>query len=89
MESITAAMTALLNDPVVVKVGYFVVSAAIAVIVVRALQLVASRSIADSNARYRVRKFIGFFGYVIVALVLLSAFSEKIGQLSVIFGVAG
>ncbi|NJO32244.1 MAG: mechanosensitive ion channel family protein [Rhodospirillales bacterium] len=89
MESITIAITALLNDPVVVKIGYFVVSAAIAVIVVRALQLVASRSIADSNARYRVRKFIGFFGYVIVALVLLSAFSEKMGQLSVIFGVAG
>jgi small-conductance mechanosensitive channel len=89
MDQIVDQLAKWLADPVISKVGYFLIAVIVAIMVVRALQLVASRSIADTSARYRVRKFIGFAGYTIVALFLISSFSDRLGQLSVVFGVAG
>ncbi|MCB2057308.1 MAG: mechanosensitive ion channel [Novosphingobium sp.] len=71
------------------KLALFLAGALVAVIAVRVLQGLASRSIRDTASRYRVRKFIGFVGYLLVALILLSSLSERIGQFSVVFGVAG
>lgn len=48
----------------------------------------ASR-IEDSHARYRVRKVIGVVAWVATALIVASQFSERLGGLTVAFGVAG
>lgn len=53
------------------------------------LRSFAVRSIADNATRYRVRKALAYVGTFIVALLLLSAFSAKIAQLSVIIGAIG
>lgn len=78
-----------LQQPMVAKMGTLLIAGIISIFVVRALQSVASRSIRDSSTRYQVRKFIGFVGYLIVILLLISGFSDKLGQVSVIFGVVG
>lgn len=78
-----------LQNPVVSQIGTLLIAAIIAVFVVRTLQGVASRSIRDSSTRYQVRKFIGFFGYLVVVLLLVAGFSDRLGQVGVIFGVAG
>lgn len=53
------------------------------------LRSFAVRSIADNATRYRVRKALAYGGMFIVVLLLLSAFSTKVAQLSVIIGAIG
>ena len=69
------------------------VSAAVVLLVlvigVRVLRRAAGRYLGDANARYRVRKFIGIAGYLAGGLVLAAVFSDKLGGLTVAFGVAG
>ena len=57
--------------------------------VVQVIKRVATRYIDDKSVRYRARKAIGFIGYLLGALVVLAMFSNRLGRLSVVFGVAG
>ncbi|MCF8710173.1 mechanosensitive ion channel family protein [Rhizorhapis sp. SPR117] len=53
------------------------------------LRGVAIRSIEDVSARYRVRKAIGYAGYFLFLIVLLSLLSTRVAQFSVIIGAVG
>lgn len=64
-------------------------AAALLIVGIYLLRGLAVRSIADTGKRYRVRKAITYAGYVIAALLLLSAFNPHIGQLPVIIGAIG
>ncbi len=67
-----------------------VAAAAVVVLVVaRLLRRAVSQQIADSRNRYRVRKLISFIGYTIVALIVVTVYSDRLGGLTVAFGVAG
>ncbi|MDH3654964.1 MAG: mechanosensitive ion channel family protein [Myxococcales bacterium] len=78
-----------LDDPVLSKL----VGARVAIVVVVAIgqvvERVATRYIDDKAVRYRARKAIGFIGYLLGALVVIAMFSDRLGRLSVVFGVAG
>ncbi|MHB1022736.1 MAG: mechanosensitive ion channel family protein [Acidobacteriaceae bacterium] len=78
-----------LFDPMV---GKFV-AALLGIGVVYALSLVARRSVnrfvSDAAARYRGRKFVTFLGYLIAIVVVAMIFSNRLGDLTVAFGVAG
>ena len=69
------------------------VSAVVAVVVVLAIvqviKRVATRYIDDKSVRYRAREAIGFIGYLLGALVVFAMFSDRLGRLSVVFGVGG
>jgi len=78
-----------LDTPTVSQIGTALLAFAIGLVVIRLLQTLAARSIVETGLRYRIRKFIGFAGYFILSLILFAMFSGKLGQLSVIFGVAG
>lgn len=54
---------------------------------VRLFQNLAIRKVVSADIRYRVRKLISFVGYVAVVFLLVSTFSEYLGQLAVTFGV--
>lgn len=43
----------------------------------------------DTNSRYRVRKTVNFIGYLMVVLVLLLVYGDKLGNVGVALGVAG
>jgi small-conductance mechanosensitive channel len=45
--------------------------------------------IRDVDVRYRARKFVTLFSYLLAALAFLSVFSDRLNGLSVAFGVAG
>jgi len=62
---------------------------AIVAIVFRALARVRPRRVTDSDLRDRIRKGIDFVGYVVMVLIVTSIFSDRLGQLTVIFGVVG
>jgi small-conductance mechanosensitive channel len=78
-----------LNKPLVSQFGTALIAIIVGVVIIRLLQKVAARSIADTGMRYHIRKFIGSAGYIVLALILFSMFSGKLGQVSVILGVAG
>jgi len=45
--------------------------------------------IKDNDNRYRAKKFSNFIGYIFTILLLTIVFSDKLGGLTVAFGVAG
>ncbi len=78
-----------LDDPVLSKLAGALVAVVAVVGVVQVIKRVATRYIDDKSVRYRARKAIGFIGYLLGALVVLAMFSDRLGRLSVVFGVAG
>lgn len=78
-----------LLDPTVGKV----VTALIGLAVIAAVVHLATRSVRhhveSTQVRYRLRKAITFFGYLAAGLFLAGVFSDRLGQFTVAFGVAG
>ncbi|MEZ5498946.1 MAG: mechanosensitive ion channel [Steroidobacteraceae bacterium] len=66
-----------------------VVLVIVILLVVNLLQRTVTRHLHGGVAAHRVRRFLRFSGYLIAALVLLSAFSSRLTGLTVALGVAG
>lgn len=79
----------LLYNPITGKV----IAAAIAVVVVLSLsgfiQRYIRKYIETPETRYRARKFISLSGYIVAVFAVTIVFSDKLGGLTVAFGVAG
>jgi small-conductance mechanosensitive channel len=78
-----------LLDPTVGKLVIALLVILILIALIRFFQKTLSRKIKDNNTRYRVRKSISIFGYLIAIFILTIVFSDKLGGLTVAFGVAG
>ncbi|MBT8386306.1 MAG: mechanosensitive ion channel family protein [Ignavibacteria bacterium] len=76
-------------DPVVGKIVITVLAILILIVLIKFFQKTLSRRIKDTDTRYRVRKSISFFGYLVAIFILTIIFSDKLGGLTVAFGVAG
>lgn len=77
------------SQPLVIKL----IAIGIGIVVIYSLSRSLSRSlpryIQDSEASYRLRKAITFIGYLVIALYITIVFSDRLGQLTVVFGVVG
>ncbi len=78
-----------LFDPTVGKLLAAVLGLLVIHVVVRIAQRAIAPHIKDSDARYRTRKFVTFIGYAAGLLLLAAVFSDRLGRLTVAFGVAG
>lgn len=78
-----------LYDPVVGRVIAAAVGILIVVTLVRFAQRTLGRYVEDIDVRYRARKFVSFLGYALGIVVLATVFSDRLGGLTVAFGVAG
>lgn len=78
-----------LLDPVIGRLVALVVGLLVIVVVVRLVNRSLKRIVRDSRVRYRSRKSVVFIGYVIAALVVSTVYSNRLGGLTVAFGVAG
>jgi small-conductance mechanosensitive channel len=65
------------------------VGVAVIAVLVRLLKRPLAGHIHDKDARYRVRKLVTFVGYGAVALLVAAVFSDRLGGLAVVLGVAG
>ncbi|MGH9546667.1 MAG: mechanosensitive ion channel family protein [Terriglobales bacterium] len=78
-----------LFDPTVGRL----VAAAVGLIVIFTVSHLArsslSRHVKGADTRYRVRKFVTFVSYVLGIVMLATIFSDRLGGLTVAFGVAG
>ena len=57
--------------------------------VVKLLQRSLGQRFSDPDTRYRIRKFIRFFGYLGTIFVIANVYSDRLSGLTVAFGVAG
>lgn len=78
-----------LFDPTVGRLIFSIFAIMIVISVVRILQKLIVKKIKDTDTRYRFRKSISFFGYLLAVFALTIIFSDKLGGLTVAFGVAG
>ncbi len=89
MTDILATSQRWLADPNFIKLIEVAIGILIISIASKTLGRVLPRQIQDGDLRYRIRKAINIIGYVAMALLIITVFNSSLGQLTVIFGVAG
>jgi len=80
---------AIIYDPTVGKWVAVVVVIMAIYVASRFVQRVIGERVADATTRYRARKSIALIGYVIMILATAIVFNDRLGGLTVAFGVAG
>ena len=78
-----------LFDPTVGKIIVSLIGVLVIAVIVRFLHRSLARRLRDPDTRYRVRKLITFAGYLVGILFITIVFSDRLGSLTVAFGVAG
>lgn len=78
-----------LFNPVVGKIASIFIGIAFIWIIVKVVQKNLFSKIKDNDNRYRAKKFGSFIGYFLTILLVTIVFSDKLGGLTVAFGVAG
>ena len=78
-----------LFDPMVGKIVVSLLVILLVIIVVRLIQRALGRYVQNSDRRYRMRKMVTFFGYLLIVFLLTLVFSDKLSSLTVAFGVTG
>ena len=89
MSGVSEHLPEWLADPMMSKVVAAFIAVLIVMTLVRLSQRAATRYIQDNSSSYRVRKALAFMGYLGAILAVGSVFSDRLGQLTVVFGVAG
>lgn len=78
-----------LFSPGVGKLVAAILAVLVVLVLVRSANGVLGRNIENLERRYRLRKLVVFVGYVLAIFLLSIVFSDKLGGLTVFFGVAG
>jgi small-conductance mechanosensitive channel len=78
-----------LGDPLMVKVIIAVGGLVIIRIIVALATHYLGRFVKDAQTRYRTRKIVAFISYLVVLLYLGIVFKDRLGGLTIAFGVAG
>lgn len=76
-------------DPIVGKIiailsGYIVI-----IMVVRLINLSVNKYVGESDTRYRAKKVFAYVGYAVAFLLTVIIFSEQLGGITIVLGVAG
>ncbi|MDQ7826979.1 MAG: mechanosensitive ion channel [Candidatus Eremiobacteraeota bacterium] len=78
-----------LNDPTAVKVVFLILGLIILIIIVRFTQRTLERRINSIERVYPLKKLTAGIGYVLAFLLVISVFRDRLGGLTLAFGVAG
>jgi small-conductance mechanosensitive channel len=82
-------LTGWLLDPLTGKLALLFVGLVVIVVAVRLLRRAMTHYVSNNTSRYRSRKVMNASGYVAAAILTMLIFSDKLGGLTVAFGVAG
>jgi small-conductance mechanosensitive channel len=78
-----------LFDPTIGKIAAIMMGVSIIWVIIKIIQRALFSKIKDNENRYRAKKFSSFIGYLLTILLLTIVYSDKLGGLTVAFGVAG
>lgn len=79
----------LLYDPTVSKLVMIFIGIAIIWGIIKVVKRNLANKIKNTQARYRTRKMISFFGYLLIVVLITTVYSDKLGGFTVALGVAG
>jgi small-conductance mechanosensitive channel len=79
----------ILFDPVIGKFVVILIGIAIIWVIIKIIQRNLLTKIRDNDNRYRAKKFSGFVGFILTVILISIVYSNKLGGLTVAFGVAG
>lgn len=82
-------ITEFLYNPTVGKIAIIFIGIAVIWLLVKTIQKNLFSKISNNDNRYRAKKLGAFFGYLLSIILLTVVFSDKLGGLTVAFGVAG
>ncbi len=77
------------RDPAFGKIATAVIGVIVIAIITRLANRSVARYVERTSVRYRLRKFVMFVGYLVMCLFVASVYSDRLGQFTVAFGVAG
>ncbi|MFZ2651202.1 MAG: mechanosensitive ion channel domain-containing protein [Burkholderiaceae bacterium] len=89
MSGMTQVLEGWLFDPAAGKIMLIALGAVAIAVLVRLLKRASNRYFSDNATRYQARKAVSFAGYLAVIVFVALVFSDKLGGLTVAFGVAG
>ena len=78
-----------LFNPTVGKIVAIFIGIGIIWVIVESIQRNFMSKIKDNDNRYRAKKFSGFIGFILTIILISIVYSDKLGGLTVAFGVAG
>lgn len=78
-----------LFNPVIGKIVFVFFGALVIWVIVKSIQKNFFTKIKDNDNRYRAKKFSGFIGFLLFIILVTIVFNDKLGGLTVAFGVAG
>ncbi len=78
-----------LFDPTTGKIVTAIVGLLVILVITRLVNRSVARYVSSNTVRYRLRKFVIFLGYLTMFLFIASVYSDRLGQFTVAFGVAG
>ena len=76
-------------QPLVGQAAIAIVGIVVIVFMSRFARRSLSRHLREPDTRYRARKLVTFLGYIVGILYVATVFSDRLGSLTVAFGVAG
>ncbi len=89
VEEFQSVFDRILSDPLFDKVVFAIVGLVLIYVIGRLVRRSAARYIRDDKSRYRSRKLVRFGTFLLALLFLSVVFSDRLGGLTVAFGVAG
>ncbi len=78
-----------LFDPTIGRIVAAIVGVILVVVVIRIIQRSITTFVTENETRYRARKAVRFAGYMLSVVGVATVFSDRLGGLTVAFGVAG
>ncbi len=78
-----------LFNPTIGKIVVVFIGIGIIWVIVKSIQRNFLSKIKDNDNRYRAKKFSGFIGFILIIILISIVYSDKLGGLTVAFGVAG
>jgi small-conductance mechanosensitive channel len=89
MNSIFESSISWLENPAVNRLFYISLGILIVFMVTWLLKRTVNSKIVNTDHRYRVRKAVNLVGYLLVVLIILLVYGDRLGTLGVALGVAG
>lgn len=78
-----------LFNPTIGKIVAVFIGIGLIWVIVKSIQRNFLSKIKDNDNRYRAKKFSGFIGFILTIILISIVYSDKLGGLTVAFGVAG
>ena len=79
----------LLSNPLIERLLYIAIGITIVAFISYYLKRLLNRSIKDNASKYRARKAMNLMSYLLMVIIVLLVYSDKLGSIGVALGVAG